>query len=44
MPVDAPFEPTYLLARLPVAGEDELQQVGGRHARQPQHCSTAPLD
>lgn len=27
MPADAPFEVTYLNARLPVAGEDELQQV-----------------
>ena len=31
VPADAPFEPTYLHARLPVAAEDELQQV--RHAR-----------
>jgi hypothetical protein len=34
VPADAPFEPTYLLARLPVAGEDELQQVGGPLALQ----------
>ncbi|KAL4434489.1 hypothetical protein ABPG75_000930 [Micractinium tetrahymenae] len=27
VPVDAPFEITYLNARLPVAGEDELQQM-----------------
>ena len=28
VPADAPFELTYLNARLPVAQEDELQQVG----------------
>lgn len=32
VPADAPFELTYLNARLPVAQEDELQQVGGRLA------------
>ncbi len=30
VPADAPFELTYLNARLPVAQEDELQQVGCR--------------
>ena len=28
MPGDAPFEASYLHARLPVAADDELQQVG----------------
>ncbi|KAL4860244.1 hypothetical protein ACK3TF_000429 [Chlorella vulgaris] len=27
VPADAPFEPTYLIARLPVAAEDELYQM-----------------
>lgn len=41
VPVDAPFEITYLNARLPVAGEDELQQVGAARQRR-RAASCAP--